>query len=647
MALESFYGGKQGVSPVIKARFNTKEDLGAAFSDPSYKDVWFSELAIIDSPNKLHKDNGKIYRRTLSTIVLQENNSDPNYAGPHAEYLGQIVGPAGGIPNITLTTLEDLQSKVVGEGISENDQLLFPIKGSEENSWEPYTEILEDASNFYITEKPVAEFNHIPGKVSEDVYNDTIRYSWFNLLKPTDSEDNQTSYVYLGFEIPYPVFEFTGSVSNYTDEVAIEEADVSKDHFYYWNFNIDVPRGIRGIWQEVNLGRIDDFYNPNNGAAPWIQNEIIYHTVDDLIYDENTDSYSIRNNALTAINDFKINSDTFKDGSTQFWYLIVKCPKLTSFNENENKYNVEIDDFYFYLEDFKILSDVDFNDDNGDITLIYNNGDSIELPSVYSYLSALSIEPRTNAFVVNFKGKQPNLNDPYYNSKFIYDRSTESYYIKDSTTTTRKAYLNVIKDVFTDYTNNVFYILFSSTYFEEQMRLALLLPENPRPGTQVTDASGKMWTYRPSPLNEDDRWWYTITPIFEIKQGVRILTTLDFDEYEGELTSDNEIDPEKVITALNSDGENWSEGNNPYQNGKNGQDDNSYMDGQFGVYNGYVFYYDSLNNTWATIGAWTDSITTEHQVYINQDLAKSKDYSVGLNLQTLSFQNIAWPNLDI
>jgi hypothetical protein len=39
MALESFYGGKQGVSPVIKAKFETREDLGEAFSNSGYKDV--------------------------------------------------------------------------------------------------------------------------------------------------------------------------------------------------------------------------------------------------------------------------------------------------------------------------------------------------------------------------------------------------------------------------------------------------------------------------------------------------------------------------------------------------------------------------------------------------------------------------------
>jgi hypothetical protein len=91
-------------------------------------------LAIIDSPNKLNKDNGKVYRRTLPiTTTLGNHDNDPNYAGPNAEYIGQIVGPAGGIPNVILTSLDNLKDKATGEETeieidSENDQILFPRK---------------------------------------------------------------------------------------------------------------------------------------------------------------------------------------------------------------------------------------------------------------------------------------------------------------------------------------------------------------------------------------------------------------------------------------------------------------------------------------------------------------------------------------
>jgi hypothetical protein len=39
MSLESFYGGRQGISPVIKAHFTSLEKLAEAFSSTNYTDV--------------------------------------------------------------------------------------------------------------------------------------------------------------------------------------------------------------------------------------------------------------------------------------------------------------------------------------------------------------------------------------------------------------------------------------------------------------------------------------------------------------------------------------------------------------------------------------------------------------------------------
>jgi len=625
MALESFYGGKQGVSPVIKAKFETREDLGEAFSNSGYKDVWFSELAIIDSPNKLNKDNGKIYRRTLPTTVISgDYASDPDYAGPNAEYIGQIVGPAGGIPNVILTDLAELQNKASGNGIDETDQILFPISNGE-GSWAQSNRPLNEGENFYITNGSTQQ---VPGKNGE-IYNDTIKYSWFNVLKPNsdESEDNQTAYIYLGFEIPYPVFNFSTGVSNYNNNSTIIE-NGSQEHPYYWNYHITIPRGIRGIWQEINLGTIDEFYNIS--TKTWRKN--IYHNIEDLIYNEDTDSYSIRSGAPTAENDFKIDQNNFKEKDTQFWYLIVKCPKLNNRLSTANSYPVEIDEFYFYLEDFKVLKNVTFNDTNGNITLTYNNNDTINLEGMYSYPSNLYFTPGDKAFAVEYNGIQPNTNE---NTHLYWDPESEKYFIKDPYTN-GKIYWNVIEDIYTDLQNNVFYILFSSNHFEPYI-------DNPNPYDTYTDEDGKLWTYCPNPSNTQQRWWYTVSPIYETKQGVRIVTTLDLRNYTGSLTSDDAVDPEKVINALNSQ-QNWT-GGNPYLDGRNGK--NGWMNGEFGIYEGYAFYYDKINSTWATIGAWTDASASEHQIYINNDEDKAKNYSVGLNLQSLSYQNIVWPNLNI
>ena len=73
MSLESFYGGKPGISPVIRKSFKyvdtndpaymsltsdqrtTAEDnneiMETCFAKSDYTDVWYGELAIIDAEN--------------------------------------------------------------------------------------------------------------------------------------------------------------------------------------------------------------------------------------------------------------------------------------------------------------------------------------------------------------------------------------------------------------------------------------------------------------------------------------------------------------------------------------------------------------------------------------------------------------------
>ena len=87
MSLESFYGGKQGISPVIKYAFKyidvndnaykaaiaagaTAAELkdytmDSCFAESTYENVWYSELCIIDTTNKNNPNNGKLFRRTL------------------------------------------------------------------------------------------------------------------------------------------------------------------------------------------------------------------------------------------------------------------------------------------------------------------------------------------------------------------------------------------------------------------------------------------------------------------------------------------------------------------------------------------------------------------------------------------------------
>ena len=140
MEYNSFYGGRRGASFIIVKSFKcirkpdidnwfwkkviqeawenaSKDNIG---TEPSieewvvdncmvqafekggaYKIVNYDEYVIIDTPNKNDKDNGKIYRRGYNYA------NDPNNLGG-AEYIGQIVGPAGMAPQVEMKTIDEV-----------------------------------------------------------------------------------------------------------------------------------------------------------------------------------------------------------------------------------------------------------------------------------------------------------------------------------------------------------------------------------------------------------------------------------------------------------------------------------------------------------------------------------------------------------
>lgn len=146
--MESFYGGRQGASFVIKKSFKYidfedpawKADRAAweadpdnneeptewhimfrCLNDPTYHDVWYNEYCIIDTTNKNNPNNGKIFRRVLPT----EGNSNLPY-----EEIGTIVGPSSGAamlkPQSGLIKFGDIRAELEhkwdGLGISDKIQ---------------------------------------------------------------------------------------------------------------------------------------------------------------------------------------------------------------------------------------------------------------------------------------------------------------------------------------------------------------------------------------------------------------------------------------------------------------------------------------------------------------------------------------------
>ena len=103
MNYASFYGGQTGAPFVIVKNFNSVAEMIKAFKKgDSYLNVNYNEYVIIDTPNKNDSNNGKVYRRGY--------DYDNDLGG--AIYIGQIVGPSGAAPALTLNNYQDINNYI-------------------------------------------------------------------------------------------------------------------------------------------------------------------------------------------------------------------------------------------------------------------------------------------------------------------------------------------------------------------------------------------------------------------------------------------------------------------------------------------------------------------------------------------------------
>lgn len=293
MSLESFYGGKQGLSSIIKKSFKYISENDPAFvalgernnnvlrggtraiedysvaqrealdndevmeyclNQSGYEDVWYGELCIINTVNKNNPANGCLFRRTLSR---QGTTYPIDIYGPNgamienadlrlsAEYIGQIVGPQSGTPFMSIGTLTDIdelaQAKVLDytETRYEIDENNVPVIVTDEAL---------PAGNITYRHDGTQEGMFVPGKTTDNqghnIYNDNIQYNWFNVRNPNTEEENTESWVYLGVQIPYLVQDFAYATIDYWEKITCTDRDTQ--HLFYQDWLIELPRGVRG-----------------------------------------------------------------------------------------------------------------------------------------------------------------------------------------------------------------------------------------------------------------------------------------------------------------------------------------------------------------------------------------------------------------
>lgn len=241
--MDSLYGGKPGAAFVIKTSFPSIDDMMEAFRQgPDYKDVWYSEHCIIDTPNKNDEDNGKIYQRGA-------NFSDTSGG---AVYIGQIVGPQSGTPYYSVKPISEIKSLLETDlDTSVYEQRAYPyLDGEEEKVWIDGTNGSIDKDLAILSLGTASQEGDEPSLVSGKEQDD-IKYTWVNISKP--HSDGYPTWTYVGFQIPYTVIEFTSkSVSPYDEDgiynpvPVITENESSQGHPFWYNYNIDIPKGIKG-----------------------------------------------------------------------------------------------------------------------------------------------------------------------------------------------------------------------------------------------------------------------------------------------------------------------------------------------------------------------------------------------------------------
>lgn len=193
-------------------------------------EVGYGDYVIIDTVSGLGQinspDNGKVYRRGM--------NFDGALGG--AEYIGQIVGPQGTFPDLSMGTIEKIRN--AGGNVEE------------------YSESGEHKGL-------------VPGK-DGDTYNDVIKFGWVNIK----DELGRIETILVGFEFPYLIMDLTAGVrSAYDDDGVILTEDVelaeqldNNDHPFYRKWKLNVPKGVKGD----SIGSIHLNYRLKNGAALYL-----------------------------------------------------------------------------------------------------------------------------------------------------------------------------------------------------------------------------------------------------------------------------------------------------------------------------------------------------------------------------------------
>ena len=372
---DSFYGGKQGLSIIIKDTFESIADAVAACKrGPEYTRTWYNELLIISTPNLNDEDNGKVFRRGL------EYNNDMG----GLELIAQIVGPCGGTPLFQMNTIKEVTDKST-MAIGEDDYRRYPIGYEEDDEGHVIGYKINTDANEPIATFPFSKAHDtslVPGKTDEGEFNDEILWTWCNIRKPNQESD---SWFYVGFTIPYLVTEYqTHTTSQYDGDgnladnpTEIDRVD-DKSHPFYQKWDIGLPKGIKG----------DTLRNLRIITPTSADKSRIYApsaiTVNDI-----TGLVTVGSAGYDGIDD---------DIANERQILVY------DFYYYDNKLNPS--PIMVYLGDWNVVEDVNVADD-GTLTVSYTHNENTVFSRKIKWVNEVTLSPDSGVFTLTYNNGSP------------------------------------------------------------------------------------------------------------------------------------------------------------------------------------------------------------------------------------------------
>lgn len=374
--MDSLYGGKQGVSFVLRGYFESVDAMVQAFKrGDSYRDIWYSEFCLIDTPNKNDKDNGKLYQRGLDYT---------NDLGG-AIYKGQIVGSSSGTPFMQLNTVKEVKDKTT-QAIPDDWYRIYPT--GYETDGEGHVIGYETNIDEGNAGKPVATFpfsvahdtSLVPGKTEEGDFNDEVTWTWCNIRKPDNNSEN---WFYVGFTIPYMVIEYdTHVVSQYNsagnfqaDTTTVDRTD-DGTHPFFTSWDFGIPKGIKG--DAIRNLRV---MVPKSTDIIYAPNAITVDTTTGLV-------------SLGA---------SGYDGQADD---IAQGRQIVVFDMYYYDNKINPDPITVYVGNFNIIENISLADD-GTLTVEYTHDDNTVFSRKIKWITSTTLAPDTGVFTVNYNNGEP------------------------------------------------------------------------------------------------------------------------------------------------------------------------------------------------------------------------------------------------